>query len=56
MVMFILYYLYSNIKTFIRDNNLTELTDVLDMTVPGEEVTVGEKILPGFTENTIVNP
>lgn len=43
-------------ETFIRDNNLTELTDVLDMTVPGEEVTVGEKILPGFTENTIVNP
>ena len=26
------------------------------MTVPGEEVTVGEKILPGFTKNTIVNP
>ena len=24
-------------ETFIRDNNLTELTDVLDMTVPGEE-------------------
>lgn len=43
-------------ETFIRDNNLTELTDVLDMTVPGEDVTVGEKILPGFTENTIVNP
>lgn len=43
-------------ETFIRDNNLTELTDVLDMTVPGEEVTVGEKILPGFTKNTIVNP
>lgn len=43
-------------ETFIRDNNLTELTDVLDMTVPGEDVTVGDKILPGFTENTIVNP
>lgn len=43
-------------ETFVRDNNMTELTDVLEMTVPGEEVTVGEKILPGFTENTIVNP
>ncbi len=26
------------------------------MTVPGEEVTVGDKILPGFTDNTIVRP
>ena len=43
-------------ETFIKDDNLTELTDVLDMTVPGEDVTVGEKILPGFTENSIVNP
>ncbi|WP_251388769.1 carbohydrate ABC transporter substrate-binding protein [Mediterraneibacter agrestimuris] len=43
-------------ETFVKDNNLTELTDVLDMTVPGEDVKVGDKILPGFTENTIVNP
>lgn len=43
-------------ETFIRDNNLTDLTDVLELTVPGEEATVGEKILPGFTENTITNP
>ena len=43
-------------ETFIRDNNLVDLTDVLDMKVPGEEVTVGDKILPGFTENTITNP
>ncbi|MCB5882211.1 carbohydrate ABC transporter substrate-binding protein [Lachnospiraceae bacterium EP-SM-12S-S03] len=43
-------------ETFIRDNNLVDLTDVLSMTVPGEETTVGDKILPGFTENTITNP
>ena len=43
-------------ETFIKDNNLVELTDVLDMTVPGEDVTVKEKILPGFVENSIVNP
>ena len=43
-------------ETFTKDNNLVEMTDVLDMTVPGEDVTVGEKILPGFTENTITNP
>lgn len=43
-------------ETFTKDNNLVEMTDVLDMTVPGEDVTVGEKILPGFTENTITQP
>ena len=43
-------------ETFIKDNNIVDLTDVLSMTVPGEEVTVGDKILPGFTDNSIVNP
>lgn len=43
-------------ETFVKDNNLADLTDVLSMTVPGENVTVGEKILPGFVENSIVNP
>ena len=43
-------------ETFIKDNNVEELTDVLDMTVPGEDAKVGDKILPGFTENSIVNP
>ena len=37
-------------ETFIKDNNVEELTDVLDMTVPGEDAKVGDKILPGFTE------
>lgn len=43
-------------ETFIKDNNLVELTDVLDMTVPGEDVTVRDKMLPGFLENSVVNP
>ena len=43
-------------ETFIKDNNVEELTDVLDMTVPGVDAKVGDKILPGFTENSIVNP
>lgn len=43
-------------ETFTKDNNLADLTDVLSMTVPGEDVTVGDKILPGFTENKITNP
>lgn len=43
-------------ETFVKDNNVVDMTDVLAMTVPGEDVTVGDKILPGFTENKITNP
>ena len=43
-------------EAFIRDQNLEEVTDVLSMTVPGEDVTVGEKIMPGFTDSTVTNP
>lgn len=43
-------------ETFVKDNNLVDLTDVLSMTVPGESTTVGDKILPGFVENSICNP
>lgn len=43
-------------ETFIRDNNLVDLSDVVSMTIPGESVTVGDKVLPGFLDNTIVNP
>lgn len=40
----------------IKDRALAELTDVLDLTVPGEEATVSEKIIPGFTDSTSTNP
>ena len=43
-------------ETFVKDNNVLEMTDVLEMTVPGEDKKVGDKILPGFTENSITNP
>ncbi|MFX3634606.1 MAG: carbohydrate ABC transporter substrate-binding protein [Candidatus Pristimantibacillus sp.] len=43
-------------ETFVKDKNMTDLTDVLSMKVPGEEVTVSEKIIPGFTDTTITNP
>lgn len=43
-------------ETFVKDNNMTDLTDVLSMTVPGEQTTVSEKIIPGFTDTTITNP
>ncbi|WP_410767727.1 carbohydrate ABC transporter substrate-binding protein [Fontibacillus sp. BL9] len=43
-------------ETFVKDNNLTDLTDVLSMTVPGESVTVKDKLIPGFVDTTITNP
>lgn len=43
-------------ETFIKDNNVVDVTDVLAMTIPGEEGTVGDKILPGFTDNGICKP
>ena len=32
-------------EQFIKDKNITEITDVLSMTIPGEDVTVGDKIV-----------
>lgn len=43
-------------ETFVKDKNLNDLTDVLSMKVPGESVTVKEKIIPGFTDTSITNP
>lgn len=43
-------------ETMIKEEMILDITDVLDMTVPGEEVTVGEKITPGFTDTSVTNP
>jgi N-acetylglucosamine transport system substrate-binding protein len=43
-------------ESFIRDRNLAPLTDVLEMTVPGEDVTVAEKLTDGITGNLSTNP
>ncbi|MEG0019156.1 MAG: carbohydrate ABC transporter substrate-binding protein [Oscillospiraceae bacterium] len=43
-------------ETMIKDKALTDLTDVLSMTVPGETKKVSEKIIPGFTDSTATNP
>lgn len=37
-------------ETLTKEKGLLALTDVLDMTVPGEDVTVKDKILPGFLD------
>ncbi len=43
-------------ETLTKEKGLLELTDVLDMTVPGEDVTVKEKVLPGFLDTLGTNP
>lgn len=43
-------------ETFIKEKALTDLSDVLKMTVPGEDVTVEDKILPGFLDTTATAP
>lgn len=43
-------------ETFIKDQSLSDLTGVLDKKVPGEDITVREKILPGFLDTSATNP
>ncbi|MDD3796553.1 MAG: carbohydrate ABC transporter substrate-binding protein [Lachnospiraceae bacterium] len=43
-------------ETLIKEDGLENITDVFDMTVPGEDVKVGDKIAGGFTESSLTNP
>ena len=43
-------------EQFIKDKNIADITDVLSMTVPGEDVTVADKLADGFTDNSIASP
>ena len=43
-------------EQFINDKLIADITDVLDMTIPGEDVTVGDKIIEGFTDTSATNP
>ena len=43
-------------EQFIKDNLITDITDVLSMTVPGESAKVSDKIAGGFTETALTNP
>ncbi|MCM3110963.1 carbohydrate ABC transporter substrate-binding protein [Lederbergia lenta] len=42
--------------TLIKENGLEKITDVLDMKVYGEDRTVDEKLLDGFTDTLATNP
>lgn len=43
-------------ETLTKENALLPLTDVLEMTVPGEDVKVKDKIIPGFLDTLATNP
>lgn len=43
-------------EQFIKGNMIADITDVLSMTVPGEDVKVSDKIAGGFTETSLTNP
>ncbi len=43
-------------EQFIKGNLIADITDVLSMTVPGEEAAVSDKIAGGFTETSLTNP
>ncbi len=43
-------------ETMIKEKGLEDLTDVLSMKVPGEDVTVKDKLVPGFTDTLATNP
>ena len=43
-------------EQIIKANGLHELTNVLSMTVPGEDATVSSKITAGFTDTALTNP
>ncbi len=43
-------------ETMIKEGNLTDLSDVLDMTIPGENQKVSDKLIPGFTDTLATNP
>lgn len=43
-------------STMLKENAVLELTDVLDLKVPGEEVLVKDKLLEGVTNSFTTNP
>lgn len=43
-------------ETLIKEKALLDISDVLTMKIPGEEKTVQEKIIPGFTDTLVTMP
>lgn len=43
-------------EQFVKEKLIADLTDVLDMTVPGEDKKVSEKMAGGFVDTSLTNP
>ena len=43
-------------ETMIKEGALTDLSDVLDATIPGEDTKVSDKLIPGFVDTLATNP
>lgn len=43
-------------ETLIKEKAIQNIDDLLDMDVPGEDVKVKDKLIPGFTDTLITNP
>src|SRR5699024_265620 len=43
-------------ENLIKENGVEDITDVLSMEVPGEDVAVEDKLLDGFTDTLATNP
>ena len=43
-------------ETFIKDQSLSDLTGLLNKKIPGEDVTVKEKIFTGILDTSATNP
>lgn len=44
------------IETMLKEKAVMDISDVLKMKIPGEDKTVGEKLIKGFTETFTTNP
>lgn len=43
-------------EALIKDHALADISDIKEMTVPGEETSVADKLLEGFTDSSSTNP
>jgi len=43
-------------ETMVKDKGIEDITDIFDKKVYGEDVTVKDKLIPGFTETLVTNP
>lgn len=43
-------------EALLKDHAIADVSDIRDLTVPGEEATVGEKVFDGFLDSSSTNP